>query len=67
MVLVLGGSLSMFSVQIPWHMIYSKYSIKSNPLKMWAHTYNGMLLRHKKERNNVICSNMDEPRDYQIK
>ena len=42
MVLVLGGSLSMFSVQIPWHMVYSKYSIKSNPLKMWAHTYNGM-------------------------
>ena len=56
-----------FSVQIPWHMIYSKYSIKSNPLKIWAHIYNGMLLSHKKERNNNICSNMDKPRDYQIK
>ena len=27
------------------------------------HTYNGMLLSHKKEWNNVICSNMDGPRD----
>ena len=23
--------------------------------------YNGMLLSHKKEQNNAICSNMDEP------
>ena len=29
--------------------------------------YNGMLFIHKKERNNAICSNMDEPRDYHIK
>ena len=31
-----------------------------------AHTYeyNGILLGHKKEWNNVICSNMDEPRNY---
>ena len=27
-----------------------------------AHIYNGILLSHKKERNNVICSNMDGPR-----
>ena len=28
--------------------------------------YNGILLSHKKERNNAICSNMDGPRDYHI-
>ena len=29
--------------------------------------YNGILLSHKKEWNNAICSNMDEPRDYHTK
>ena len=29
-----------------------------------VYTYNGILLIHKKERNNAICSNMDESRDY---
>ena len=28
-----------------------------------VHIYNGILLSHKKERNNPICSNMDGPRD----
>ena len=28
-----------------------------------VHTYNGILLSHKKERNNAICSDMDGPRD----
>ena len=32
-----------------------------------AHIYNGILLSHKKERNNAICSNMDGPRDYHTK
>ena len=32
-----------------------------------AHIYNGILLRHKKEQNNAICSNMDGPRDYHTK
>ena len=27
-------------------------------------THNRVLLSHKKEWNNVICSNMDAPRDY---
>ena len=31
-----------------------------------AHTEYGVLLSHKKEWNNVICS-MDGPRDYHIK
>ena len=29
-----------------------------------VHIYNGLLLSHKKEWNNVICSNMDGSRDY---
>ena len=32
-----------------------------------AHIYNGILLSHKKEWNNAICSNMDGPRDYHTK
>ena len=31
--------------------------------KMWYILYNGVLLSHKKERNNAICSNVDGPRD----
>ena len=30
-----------------------------------VHIYKGMLLSHKKERNNAISSNKDGPRDYQ--
>ena len=29
--------------------------------------HNGILLSHKKEWNNAICSNMDGPRDYHTK
>ena len=32
-----------------------------------VHIYNGILLSHRKEWNNIICSNMDEPRDYHTK
>ena len=32
-----------------------------------AHIYNGILLSHKKEWNNAICSNMDATRDYHTK
>ena len=32
-----------------------------------VHIYNGILLSHKKGWNNVICSKLDGPRDYQIK
>ena len=31
------------------------------------HADNGILLNHKKEWNNAICSNMDEPRDSHTK
>ena len=36
---------------------------KKLPHLIWF--YNGILLSHKKEWNNAICSNMDWPRDYQ--
>ena len=32
-----------------------------------VHIYNGILLSHKNEWNNAICSNMDGPKDYHIK
>ena len=32
-----------------------------------VHIYNGILLSHKKEWNNAICSNMDGPGDYHTK
>ena len=32
-----------------------------------VHIYNGILLSHKKEWNNAICSNMDGHRDYHAK
>ena len=32
-----------------------------------THTQNRILLSHKKEWNNAICSNMDGPRDYHTK
>ena len=32
-----------------------------------VHIYNGILLSHKKERKNAICSNVDGPRDYHTK
>ena len=32
-----------------------------------VHIHNGILLSHKKEWNNVICSNMNGPGDYHTK
>ena len=32
-----------------------------------VYIYNGILLSHKKEWNNAICTNMDGPRDYHTK
>ena len=31
------------------------------------YVYNGILFSHKEEWNNVLCSNMDVPRDYHNK
>ena len=35
--------------------------------KSVVHIYNGILLSHKKEQNNAICSNMDATREYHTK
>ena len=32
-----------------------------------VHGYNGIVLSHKEEWNNAICSNVDAPRDYHTK
>ena len=32
-----------------------------------VYIHNGILLSHKKEWNNAICSNIDGPRDYHTK
>ena len=32
-----------------------------------VHIYKGILLSHKKEWNNAMCSNMDGPKDYYTK
>ena len=32
-----------------------------------VYIHNGILLGHKKERNNGVCSNMNEPRNYHAK
>ena len=32
---------------------------------MWYNIHNGILLRHKKEQYNAICSNMDGTRNSQ--
>ena len=50
--------------------IYSSQDMKQ-PKCPWTeewredmeHICNGILLSHKKEQNNAICSNMDRPRD----
>ena len=44
----------------------SEMSIDRGVDKDVVYTYNGILLSHKKEWN-VICSNMDGPRDYHTK
>ena len=34
---------------------------------VYTHKYNEILLSHKTEGNNAICSNVDGPRDYHTK
>ena len=36
-------------------------------IRKMLYIYTGILLSHKKEWNNAICGNMDEPRDYHTK
>ena len=32
-----------------------------------VHIYNGILLSHRKEQNDIICSNVDTTREYHTK
>ena len=42
-------------------------SINKCMKKRRVYVHSGILLRHKMKGNNAICSNMDGPRDYQVK
>ena len=49
------------------HMWYTHTHVSIHTHNVSIHTHNGILLSHKKEVNNVICNNMDRPRDYHIR
>ena len=40
---------------------------KEDVVCLYIYTHNGILISHKKEWNNAVCSNMDGPRDYHTK
>ena len=44
-----------------------KFPWTEEQIKKMVHIYNGVLLSHKKEWNNAICSNMDGTRGYPTK
>ena len=44
-------------IKMTWYIYIHTYT------HTHTHTHRGLLLSHKKERNNAICSNMDGPRD----
>ena len=51
----------------PTYMSISIWMNKDDVVYTHTHTHTGILLSHKKEWNNAICSNMDGPRDYHTK
>ena len=45
------------------------WAVKTSISRGWdeedlAHMCNGILFSHEEERSNIMCSNMDTPRDY---
>ena len=57
---------ALFTTAKTWNK--PKYLLNRRMDKDVVHIYNGLLLSHcKKEENNDICNNMDEPRNYHIK
>ena len=48
-------------------MSSNRWMDKEDVVYTHTHTHSGILLSHKKELNNAICSNMDGPRDYHPK
>ena len=52
------------STRVHCNTIYNSQDMEAGMDKAYVvHIYNGILLNHKKEQNNAICSNMDGPRD----
>ena len=45
----------------------SKNILKEKKKEYVVHIHSGIVLSHKKDWSNVICSNMDEHRDYHTK
>ena len=48
-------------------MSIDRWMDKEDVVYTHTHTHTGILLGHKKEWNNAICSNMDGPRGYHTK
>ena len=46
---------------------YIQHPVINHNKENVVHIYNGILLSHKKEQNNAICSNMDATRGYHTK
>ena len=56
---------ALFTIPKTWKQ--PKYPLTEEWIDDVVHIYNGILLSHKKEWNNAICSNMDGPGDYHTK
>ena len=56
---------ALFTIAKTWKQ--QKCPWREERIKKMSHLYNGTLLSHKKEWHNAICSNMDEPIDYNTK
>ena len=54
---------ALFTIAVTWKQPFDRGLDKEDIV----HRYNGLLFSHKKEWNNVICSNTDGPRDYYAK
>ena len=65
---VIGFQKCTVSCNHCYGIIQNSFTMLKDPLCGWmdkedvTHTYNGILLRHKKKRNWVICSEVDGPR-----
>ena len=56
---------ALFAIAKTWKQ--PKCPLRDEWIKKMRYIYNGILLSHKKEWNNAICSNMDATRDYHTK
>ena len=56
---------ALFTIARTWNL--PKCPLQRDGKEDVVHVYNGILLSHKKEQKNAICSNMNGPRDYYTK